>query len=253
MTGRDYKKYTAQAKAGIKGEAFFEALVSDYSIPHHIVGLKDVGIDYICEWVYGDKPTGILYAVQVKTLTSRYARPIPFGTDEDHNKLEGFKIKNKHLHVDEKTLQYWRGFGMPLYLFAIIYSRLLGQGEQLDCYYKRFSRVITTDKTQEEEYFYKVNDGTTFLAFKDQESKKFGFTRDLFIDLMRCAYHKGSISYISPRTLGLEQFPQEDAVFGELFEDYRENITKTIEQTRKFLDQILYGQAIPSAAIPEEE
>ena len=60
MTDSDYEKYTAQAKAGIKGEAFFEALVSDYSIPHHILGLKDVGIDYLCEWVYGDKPTGIL-------------------------------------------------------------------------------------------------------------------------------------------------------------------------------------------------
>jgi hypothetical protein len=71
MTDRGYKKYTAQAKAGIKGEAFFEALVSDYSLPHHIVGLKDVGIDYICEWVYGDKPTGLLYAVQVKTLSKQ--------------------------------------------------------------------------------------------------------------------------------------------------------------------------------------
>lgn len=63
MGNNQYKKYTAQAKAGIKGEAFFEALISDYSLPHHIVGSKDLGIDYICEWVYGDKPTGILYAV----------------------------------------------------------------------------------------------------------------------------------------------------------------------------------------------
>jgi len=74
MTNSDYKKYTAQAKAAIKGEAFFEALISDYSIPHHVVGLKDVGIDYFCEWVYGDKPTGILYAVQVKTLSKRSVR-----------------------------------------------------------------------------------------------------------------------------------------------------------------------------------
>lgn len=55
-------KYRAQAKAATKGEAFFQALVSDYSIPHHIMGQKDIGIDYICEWVYGDQPSGILYA-----------------------------------------------------------------------------------------------------------------------------------------------------------------------------------------------
>lgn len=74
MIDYDYKKYTAQAKAAIKGEAFFEALISDYSVPHHIVGPKDIGIDYIWEWVYGDRPTGILYAVQVKTLSAQYVK-----------------------------------------------------------------------------------------------------------------------------------------------------------------------------------
>ncbi|MGH8067350.1 MAG: hypothetical protein ACRERE_19385 [Candidatus Entotheonellia bacterium] len=66
IDNESYKRYTIQAKRWIKGEAFFEALISDYSLPHHIVSPKDVGIDYICEWVYGDRPTGILYAVQVK-------------------------------------------------------------------------------------------------------------------------------------------------------------------------------------------
>ena len=79
MVDSDYKKYTAQAKAAIKGEAFFETLVSDYSVPHRIKGPKDVGIDYICEWVYGDKPTGILYAVQVKTFSSQNVKPRDLG------------------------------------------------------------------------------------------------------------------------------------------------------------------------------
>ncbi len=71
MTDSGYKKYTAQAKAGIKGESFFEALVSDYSLPHHIVGLKDIGIDYICEWVYGDKPTDSSMLYRSRRFQSR--------------------------------------------------------------------------------------------------------------------------------------------------------------------------------------
>ena len=36
----------------------FEHLIADYSVPHHIVGPKDLGLDYICEWVYGKKQKG---------------------------------------------------------------------------------------------------------------------------------------------------------------------------------------------------
>jgi hypothetical protein len=57
MTVIDYKKYTVQAKVAIKGGAFFETLVSEYSIPHPIVGLKDIGIDYVCEWARTDSTT----------------------------------------------------------------------------------------------------------------------------------------------------------------------------------------------------
>jgi hypothetical protein len=183
MTDCDYKKYTAQAKAAVKGEAFFEALVSDYSVPHHIVGSKDIGIDYICEWVYGDRPTGTLYAVQVRTLSDRSVKP-----------------------------------------------------------------ALTTARTQDEEDFYKVNEGTTFLAFSDPQSKRYGFARDLFIDTMRCSYSKGSISYLSPRTLGLEQFPEEDAVFGDLFEEYSESILRTYQKTREYIARAQNDQAEPSAA-----
>jgi hypothetical protein len=252
MTDCDYKKYTAQAKAAIKGEAFFEALVSDYSVPHHIVGSKDVGIDYICEWVYGDKPTGILYAVQVKTLSAHYVKLESLGRKKGFNELNEYRIVNQNLYIDERTLQYWRGFGMPVYLFAIVHSEPLHQGSQLNCFYKRFTAILTTARTQKEENFYQVNEGTTFLAFADWQTKRFGFARDLFIDLMRCFYYKGSISYISPRTLGLEQFPEENAVFGDLFEEYRENVYRTYAKTREFIERIWSKQAEPSAA-PDEE
>ncbi len=262
MTNNEYKQVTAQAKAGIKGEAFFESLVSDYSLPHHIVGSKDLGIDYICEWVYGDRPTGILYAVQVKTLSQQNVKTNDLGPDP-RNQLHKYRIKHKRLEINGRTQQYWRGLGMPVYLFVIVYSESHGQGGRFDCYYKRFTPILTTNTTQEQVDFYKVNDGTTFLAFADRNERRDGFARDLFIDLMRCSYSKGSISYISPRTIGLEQFPEEDAVFGELFEEYRENIRITYDKTRMFLEHLGVAYrggssaseplVVPSAEPPDDD
>lgn len=157
----EYKKYTAQAKAAIKGEAFFESIVSDYSIPHHISEPKDIGIDYFCEWVYGDKPSGILYAVQIKTLAERNVKIESLGINTGLNELTKFDIKNQLLHIDANTLEYWRGLGIPVYLFAVIYSDSSVESMKIDCYYKRFTQLLTTTTDQEDEYFYKVNDGAT--------------------------------------------------------------------------------------------
>lgn len=250
MIDSEYKKFTAQAKAAIKGEAFFEALVSDYSLPHHIVGSKDLGIDYICEWVYGDQPTGILYAVQVKTLSRKHVTLKKIGSSPANNKLPRYEIKHKCLKIDDKTLQYWRGLGIPVYLFAVVYSESQGQGGRLDCYYKRFTSVLTTAKTQDEEDFYQVNEGMTFRAFADHTAKTHGFARDLFVDLMRCYYSRGSISYISPRTIGLQQFPEENAVFQEVFNEYQQSICSTYEKTKKFLAN-LCGSYIDSSSVQE--
>jgi hypothetical protein len=216
------------------------------------LGPKDVGIDYICEWVYGDRPTGFLYAVQLKTLSADYVKPELLGPKKRFNELDEYRISHSNLHIDGRTLQYWRGLGIPVYLFAIIHSEPLRQGSQLNCFYKRFTSVLTTNRRQEEENFYKVNEGTTFLAFADQQSKRFGFARDLFIDLMRCSYYKGSISYISPRTIGLGQFPEEDAVFVDLLNEYHENVYSTYVRTKEFFEGIRSNQAEPSAA-PDEE
>lgn len=259
MKDNGYKEFTAQAKAAIKGEAFFEALISDYSIPHHIVGSKDLGIDYICEWVYGDRPTGLLFAVQVKTRSKHNVGLENLGIHLRFNELQKYRIKSGMLEINEKTMRYWRGLGMPVYLFVIVYSDSDDHGGQLDCFYKRFTPVLTSTRKQEEEDYYKVNDGTTFLAFADKDTKKYGFARDLFIDLMRCSYSKGSISYISPRTIGLKQFPEEDAVFGELFEEYREMVCRTYEKTRNFLDDLCVNNqksldlATPTAKPPKDD
>ncbi len=263
-----YSKFTKQARAGIKGEAFFEALIVEYALPHHIVGSKDLGIDYLCEWVHGDRPTGFLFAVQVKTIARENASLKDLGHIDNRNRLQKFLIKNSQLGIQEKTLQYWRGLGMPIYLFVIVYSAL---NNVLDCYYKRFTPELTGGA--KEECYYKVNDGTTFFAFADHDKRKHGFARDLFIDTIRYSYYKGYISYISPRTIGLDEFPEKDAVFGDVIQEYRENVCQTYNKTRIYLDNLCEEQhaspriekgvassaridtssAVPSAEIPEDE
>jgi hypothetical protein len=230
----DFKKYTLQAKRGIKGEAFFESLVSDYCLPHHIVGPKDLGIDYICQWVYDDKPTSVLYAAQVKTFSKETAEPKSIGIEKRLNLLEKYQINNSNLTIDKKTLLYWKTLGMPVYLFAIC-----DEGEKLNCYYKRFTPILTQDnKNQSKESFYKVNRENIFIAFADPERRIGGFARDLFIDYIRWNYYKGSIAYLNPRDIGLAQFPDEN-IFPELFQEYQGKIIPTYIKTKSYIEQIL--------------
>ena len=119
--------------------------------------------------------------------------------------VERYEIHNANLRVQENTLRYWQGLGLPTYLFAVVQVVSDGGKEHLDCYYKRFTAILTAD-TIRKEYpyqtdFYKVNKGDTFLAFVD--SGAFGFARDLFIDHIRLCYYKGMITYPDPGLLGL--------------------------------------------------
>jgi Domain of unknown function (DUF4365) len=238
MTESEYKQFTKQAKSGIKGEAFFESLITEHSLPHHVVGAKDLGIDYICEWVYGEKPTGNIYAVQVKTRSGKYLRPRDLGIIDSRNKLSTYEIQDDKLEIDKRTLLYWRGLGIPVYLFVVVYPDGEDQTGTFQCYYKRFTKVLTTATTnQAQESFYKVNEGSVFRAFADPEGKgKYGFARDLFVDLMRCSYSKGSIAWSDPASMGLEQFDSLNQVFSSLFREYREVICNTYMNTRQFLE-----------------
>lgn len=236
MNQDTYKKYTLQAKRGIKGEAFFESLISEYSIPHSIVGPKDVGVDYICEWVHGYEPTGILFAVQIKTFSEETASPKFVEVEARLNGLQKYMISNPHLKIDKKTLHYWKGLGMPVYLFAIVQTTDNTGHENMDCYYKRFTQVLTTGTKQDGLGFYKVNRGMSFIAFADEHKKIQGFARDLFIDYIRWSYHKGSITYLNPRSIGLNQFPEENSLFQDMVKEYREQVCATYSRTRDFLE-----------------
>lgn len=153
------------------------------------------------------------------------------------NGLDKYAISNSNLVIDDKTLHYWKGLGIPVYLFAIVQSATDSDEQRLDCYYKRFTPVLTTSKKQEELDFYKVSDGTSFIAFAHPTKKRLGFARDLFIDYMRWSYYKGFITYLPPETIGLDQFPGENAVFIDLLKEYKDKVCLTYAKTRSFLEQ----------------
>jgi len=44
MEDSGYKKYTDEARRGIKGEAYFESLIVGHAIPHRIGRQNDLGI-----------------------------------------------------------------------------------------------------------------------------------------------------------------------------------------------------------------
>lgn len=245
----EFKKYTLQAKRGVKGEAFFESLISDYCIPHQVVGPKDVGIDYICEWVYGDRPTGVLFAAQVKTFSEETVKIEFDKIEETLNGLHRYKIRNPHLLIDERTLLYWQGLGMPVNLFVVVERTSEEKHTELDCYYKRFTPLLTTDmsKNQADSHrlFYKVNDGNRFIAFGDPERRIQGFARDLFFDYVRWSYYKGSISFLDPRAIGLQQF-HVDNLFVDLFQDYEEQIRSAFAKTKTYLEYLDAADRSPS-------
>ena len=234
----EYKKYTLQARRGIKGEAFFESLISDYCIPHHITGPKDIGIDYICEWVYGDRPTGILFAAQVKTFSGDTTKPEFKRVETGLNNLHRYSIRNQHLKIDERTLLYWQGLGIPVNLFVVVQ----GTDMTMDCYYRRFTNDLTRDSIQAnsiafDELYYKVNDGNRFLAFANFDMRSGGFTRDLFIDYVRLSYHRGSIIHPEPAIFGLGQF-EPGTLFQDLFDRYEKEIRSIYEITGRNLEAL---------------
>jgi hypothetical protein len=244
MNSSDYKHYTLRARIGIKGESFFETLISEYCIPHHITGPKDIGIDYICEWVHNEKPSGILFAVQVKTSAKKAVQIIPDNTGNALNNLCQYEIKDIDFKITKADLCYWKGLGIPFYLFVMIEQENSDRTKKLDCYYKRFTPILTRELARNKSInfkkeFYQVNKGSSFIAFSDKEKRKGGFARDLFIDHVRCCYHKGTIALFNPRLMGLEEFPPK-AVYEDLFDSYKNQICSVYEETKRFLKSIGY-------------
>lgn len=244
MAENEYKKYTDNARRGIKGEAFFESLVVDHAIPHRIARQNDLGIDFLCEWVHGDRPTGILFSAQIKTTTSERVKCKSVGRSR-LNGLEEYILTGAE-KVDERTINYWQGLGLPAFLFIIIEQGSHG-ASRLGCYYKRYTPLLdgcpNADDENGTKSFYQVNNEATFLAFADSQKEIGGFARDLIIDYMRISYSKGHVIQLSPGQLGFWPFPNKgepDAVryFAELVGWHRQKIQDTCRWTNDLVSRL---------------
>jgi hypothetical protein len=240
MTGGDYKKYTEAARRGIKGEAFFESLVVEHAIPHRIARQNDLGVDFLCEWIYRDRPTGILFLAQVKTTTRDLVKA-EFVCQSNLNGLAKYALTGAD-KVDDRTLNYWKGLGLPAFLFCVIEN-----GSSLDCYHKRYTPLLDgvpgPDDAIGSKSFYLVSNGSRFLAFADPEKEIGGFARDLIIDYARLAYSKGHVVPLTPSQLGFWPFenkanPDVVRCFGELVGWHQNKIRETCEWTLNLLSRL---------------
>lgn len=243
------KKFIKSWQTGYKGEAFFESLLSNWAIVHKIEGHKDLGLDFLCEWVYDENPTRVLFGIQVKTTSWEQVSIENEGKDPEHNNLLRARIfehdsKTHKYSINNATLNYWSGFEFPIYLFVIIKN----SDGNFNCYYKRYTPILhqATEKWQEkerEEYFFEANQSAIFLAFADPAKRVRGFARDLFIDYMRCNYFRGSLTYKNPQDFGLEQFSQnENTTFYDLYEEYRDRINATYKKYKSFFGFVKANQ-----------
>jgi hypothetical protein len=207
MQEASYKKYSEAAKRGIKGEAFFESLIVDHAIPHRIARQNDLGIDFLCEWIYGDRPTGLLFCAQVKTTTSETIACVSAGRSE-LNGLAEYRLTGAE-KIDERTINYWKGLGLPAFLFYIVDCAPAGLN-RLECYYKRYTPILDGRPCEADnagcERFHKASDGSTFLAFADAKNEVGGFARDLIVDYARMCYSKGHLVELTPSKLGFWPF-----------------------------------------------
>lgn len=195
---------------GNRGEAFLEFIMSKHALMHKIAGYKDIGIDYLCEWLTGDNPTRVLFGIQVKTSNISDITLEHKGRNKGLNGLERYRFKKTvpSWNITNKTINYWFGFEIPLYLFFILKDK-----QCFDCYYQRLTPILhKKDKSQAikeiQDYknndMYKVNENDDFKAILDRGRQDGGFARDLFFDSIRCAYYLGSLKYRKSQEFGLK-------------------------------------------------
>jgi Domain of unknown function (DUF4365) len=241
---KEFKKYTQTARRGAKGEAFFESLIVDFAIPHRVARHNDLGIDFICECIHGDRPSGLLFLAQVKSTTTDEISCKHVGTS-NLNALEEYVLEGVK-KVDRRTINYWRGLGLPAFLFVVVESRS-SEGNQLECYYKRYTPLLDEHADQNDKNgtrkFYKVSKDAEFLAFANREQEVFGFARDLVIDYMRLSYAKGHIIQLTPSQIGFWPFPSKgtaDSIkhFPELIRWNRKKIEETCQWTSDLLAHV---------------
>lgn len=228
------KQYIRTQQLANRGESFVENILSGFALAHKVDQSKDLGLDFICEWVHGEKPTQLLFGIQVKTRSE--PRITPAEPLVSHlNGLDQFNISFDGDNFNQNTLDYWEGFNFPVFVFLVHMN-----GSVLDCYYKRYTPIIHNSAKPTEEHFYKVWKENQFLAFIDRTGADYpktgGFCRDLFFDHLRCQHNKGMLSGVDPAQLGLSGY-RDGALYEGVYSQYASKIKSTFEKYKKYIDQ----------------
>lgn len=207
------KQIPETARRGIRGEAYFESLIVEHALPHRINREKDVGTDFLCEWIFGDVPTGLLFSAQVKTTTRNTVTPCLLGQEHELNHLQEYQMKKASsiAQISNETIDYWKGLNLPAYVFLVLEGETLSDG--LECYYKRYTPKIDgrigSQKWSSTKPFFQVSNGARFLAFADTEEQTGGFARDLMMDYLRLSYARGHLLDLTPDTFGFWPWKQD--------------------------------------------
>lgn len=249
-----------------EGEGVFLSFLAKYAILHKVCTSDDMGIDYFGEWLNKatDKSlesTNILFAIQLKTSEENNIEASFIEKDKQYNQLDRYELrrlirdkktgkvkKQKYDNIKKTTIEYWKGFEIPVYLFVVSLSDSVNE-----IYYKRFTPILHGTVKRDREKFYKASKETNFFAFATSDNAG-GFCRDLFIDYIRCNYKKGSIAYKNPRDMGLNQFPENPKT---LFIDMvKKEYKNEIEYTHNRLNELglfsssSYSPSASDIAIP---
>jgi len=235
-----YKQSTERSRRGMRGEAFVESILSEHALVHRITGHRDLGLDHICEWIAGERPSGTLFGIQVKTLSARSVALTSKGIDS-LNGLEAFNIQRGEPRPDQRTLAYWRDLGLPTFLFLVVES---ASTPHLTCYYKRYTPTLTgaTDPDGKGTCFYRAEKDARLHAFAPNLGRQGGFARDLFFDTIRWQYHRGRFFCPDPSTFGLEQFGP-NHIFLPLISAYWPEFVRVFEETRAIMRRLGYSNS----------
>lgn len=222
---------------GNRGESFLEFIMSKNALFHKISGYKDIGLDYLCEWITKGSPTRALFGIQVKTSDIDDVNLEHKGRNAGLNGLEIYRF-NKTIpswNITEKTINYWFGFDIPLYLFFVLKNK-----QVFDCYYQRLTPILhkkdRSMATKEIQGFknndlYKANMDNNFMAVVDRGRQDGGFARDLFFDSVRCSYFSGSIKHREAKEFGLKGWDGEGVyvdILGEEDRPYMDILDKSL-------------------------
>lgn len=223
------KSYTI----GNRGEAFLEFMMSKHALMHKVVGYKDIGLDYLCEWITEGNPSRVLFGIQVKTSDTSDITLKHEGRNKGMNGLEKYKFEKvvPSWDITEKTINYWFGFEIPLFIFFVLKDK-----QEFDCYYQRLTptlhkkdhrQAIKAIQNYKNNEMYKVNEKNEFRAIVERGKQDGGFARDLFFDSVRCAYYSGSINHRKAQEFGLKGWEGNGVyveILGEEDHPYMENL-----------------------------